>query len=120
MRQKIYQHQANRQQAYFDLKTDPGGITDIEFIAQYLILRYCADNVALLRWSDNVRIFTMLAEYAVMPTEEAEKLIQIYTEMRDTLHHLSLQALPSKVLVSQFEQQRKKVLLSWQKWFYAS
>lgn len=120
MRQKMYQHQANRQQAYFDLKTDPGGITDIEFIAQYLVLRYCADNVALLRWSDNVRIFTMLAEYAVMPTEEAEKLIQIYTEMRDTLHHLSLQALPSKVLVSQFEQQRKKVLLSWQKWFYAS
>ncbi|MFS1562462.1 MAG: hypothetical protein ACL7AX_01405 [Candidatus Arsenophonus phytopathogenicus] len=44
----------------------------------------------------------------------------IYTEMRDTLHHLSLQALPSKVLVSQFEQQRKKVLPSWQKWFYAS
>ncbi|WP_181994485.1 hypothetical protein [Arsenophonus endosymbiont of Bemisia tabaci] len=33
---------------------------------------------------------------------------------------MSLQALPSKVLVSQFEQQRKKVLLSWQKWFYAS
>lgn len=62
----------------------------------------------------------MLAEYAVMPTEDAEKLIQIYTEMRDTLHHLSLQALHSKVLVSQFEQQRKKVLLSWQKWFYAS
>lgn len=55
-----------------------------------------------------------------MPTEEAEQLIHIYTEMRDTLHHLSLQALPSKVLVSQFEQQRKKVLLSWQKWFYAS
>ncbi|HGJ5867214.1 bifunctional [glutamate--ammonia ligase]-adenylyl-L-tyrosine phosphorylase/[glutamate--ammonia-ligase] adenylyltransferase [Arsenophonus nasoniae] len=120
MRKKMYQHQANRQQAYFDLKTDPGGITDIEFIAQYLVLRYCADNVALLRWSDNVRIFTLLAEYAVMSSEEAEQLIKIYTEMRDTLHHLSLQALPSKVLASQFEQQREKVLLSWQKWFYAS
>lgn len=120
MRQKMYQHQANRQQAYFDLKTDPGGITDIEFIAQYLVLRYCADNVALLRWSDNVRIFTLLAEYAVMSNEEAEQLIKIYTEMRDTLHHLSLQALPSKVLVSQFKQQREKVLLIWQKWFYAN
>ncbi|WGO83982.1 bifunctional [glutamate--ammonia ligase]-adenylyl-L-tyrosine phosphorylase/[glutamate--ammonia-ligase] adenylyltransferase [Arsenophonus apicola] len=120
MRQKMYQYQANRQQAYFDLKTDPGGITDIEFIAQYLVLRYCADNVALLRWSDNVRIFTLLAEYAVMSNEEAEQLIKIYTEMRDTLHHLSLQALPSKVLVCQFEQQREKVLHSWQKWFYAN
>lgn len=120
MRQKMYQHQANRQQAYFDLKIDPGGITDIEFIAQYLVLRYCANHVALLDWSDNVRIFTLLAEYAVMSNEEAEQLIKIYTEMRDTLHHLSLQALPSKVLASQFEQQRKKVLLSWQKWFYAN
>lgn len=116
----MYQHQANRQPGYFDLKTDPGGITDIEFIAQYLVLRYCPDNVALLRWPDNVGSFTLLAEYAVMSSEEADQLIQIYTEMRDTLHHLSLQALPSKVLVSQFEQQRKKVLLSWQKWCYAS
>lgn len=52
----MYQHQVNRCQAYFDLKTDPGGIADIEFIAQYLVLRYCADNIALSLCSDNVRI----------------------------------------------------------------
>lgn len=70
----MYQYQVNRCQAYFDLKTDPGGITDIEFIVQYLVLRYCADNIALSFWSDNVRIFTLLAEYALMSAEETQQL----------------------------------------------
>ena len=45
----------------FDIKTDEGGITDIEFIAQYLVLRYAPGEPRLTRWSDNVRIFELMA-----------------------------------------------------------
>ncbi|MEW7000336.1 hypothetical protein M5585_06620 [Serratia ureilytica] len=64
-------HLGNKQRDLFDIKTDEGGITDIEFIAQYLVLRYAPGEPRLTRWSDNVRIFELMANYDIMPEEEA-------------------------------------------------
>ncbi|WP_163367235.1 hypothetical protein, partial [Escherichia coli] len=52
MRQKMVQHLAPTQSNTFDLKASSGGITDIEFIAQYLVLRFSHQYPALTRWSD--------------------------------------------------------------------
>lgn len=56
MREKMRNHLGSKQRDIFDIKADAGGITDIEFIAQYLVLRYAASEPRLTRWSDNVRI----------------------------------------------------------------
>ena len=116
MRVKMHQHLGSHQANEFDLKADPGGITDIEFIAQYLVLRFASQNKALTRWSDNVRIFELMAQYDFMSEEEANALTQAYVTMRNELHHLALQSLPSRVDISQFAEQREQVLASWQKW----
>ncbi|MEY0764930.1 MULTISPECIES: bifunctional [glutamate--ammonia ligase]-adenylyl-L-tyrosine phosphorylase/[glutamate--ammonia-ligase] adenylyltransferase [Providencia] len=116
MRLKMHQHLGSHQANEFDLKADPGGITDIEFIAQYLVLRFAAENNVLTRWSDNVRIFELMAQYGFMPEDEANALTQAYVTMRNELHHLALQSLPSRVETNQFTQQREQVLASWQKW----
>ena len=50
----------------FNIKTDRGGITDIEFIAQYLMLANAPTNPILTKWSDNVRIFDSMAEYHII------------------------------------------------------
>ncbi|HGN2570379.1 TPA: bifunctional [glutamate--ammonia ligase]-adenylyl-L-tyrosine phosphorylase/[glutamate--ammonia-ligase] adenylyltransferase [Providencia rettgeri] len=116
MRLKMHQHLGSHQANEFDLKADPGGITDIEFIAQYLVLRFATKNNVLTRWSDNVRIFELMAQYGFMPEDEANALTQAYVTMRNELHHLALQSLPSRVEMTQFTQQREQVLASWQKW----
>ncbi len=116
MRLKMHQHLGSHQDDEFDLKADPGGITDIEFIAQYLVLRFASQNAALTRWSDNVRIFELMTQYNIMSEDEAAALTYAYVTMRNELHHLALQSLPSRVNISQFAEERQQVLVSWQKW----
>ena len=47
--------------AGFDLKRDPGGIVDIEFVVQYLVLAHASGHDALSQWSDVVRLLEALA-----------------------------------------------------------
>ncbi len=63
-----------------------------------------------------MRIFELMAQYGFMPEDEANALTLAYVTMRNELHHLALQSLPSRVEISQFSQQREQVLASWQKW----
>ncbi|KAA9002505.1 bifunctional [glutamate--ammonia ligase]-adenylyl-L-tyrosine phosphorylase/[glutamate--ammonia-ligase] adenylyltransferase [Affinibrenneria salicis] len=116
MRVKMRQHLANKDPALFDLKTDEGGITDIEFIAQYLVLRYAAQEAKLTRWSDNVRILELMAQYGVMEEQEAQALKLAYITLRDELHHLALQERSAKVGREHFRAEREQVRLSWKKW----
>ncbi|QNQ21954.1 bifunctional [glutamate--ammonia ligase]-adenylyl-L-tyrosine phosphorylase/[glutamate--ammonia-ligase] adenylyltransferase [Kosakonia sp. SMBL-WEM22] len=116
MREKMRAHLGNKQKDRFDLKTDEGGITDIEFIAQYLVLRYAHDKPKLTRWSDNVRILEGLAQNGIMEEQEALVLTHAYTTLRDELHHLALQELPGNVPLSCFVAERELIKTSWVKW----
>lgn len=116
MREKMRQHLANKDPALFDLKTDAGGITDIEFIVQYLVLRYAAQAPGLTRWSDNVRILELMAQYGVMEEREAEALKLAYITLRDELHHLALQEQSGRVGSERFAPERRQVRTSWERW----
>ncbi|MGL4269258.1 MAG: bifunctional [glutamate--ammonia ligase]-adenylyl-L-tyrosine phosphorylase/[glutamate--ammonia-ligase] adenylyltransferase [Plesiomonas sp.] len=115
MRQKMQAHHTHND-AGFDLKADAGGITDIEFIAQYLVLRFAAQQPAITQWSDNVRIFELLPRYALMSPEEAQQLTDCYCRLRDENHRLALQQRPGKVSHEQFVAERQRVIHSWQHW----
>ncbi|MGC2866224.1 bifunctional [glutamate--ammonia ligase]-adenylyl-L-tyrosine phosphorylase/[glutamate--ammonia-ligase] adenylyltransferase [Proteus vulgaris] len=116
MRKKMVQHLAPTQADKFDLKTSSGGITDIEFIAQYLVLRFSHQYPGLTRWSDNVRIFELMAKHQVMDEDEALALTHAYVTLRNELHHLALQALPAIVDNHCFIAERECVLKSKLKW----
>ncbi|HFZ8995681.1 TPA: bifunctional [glutamate--ammonia ligase]-adenylyl-L-tyrosine phosphorylase/[glutamate--ammonia-ligase] adenylyltransferase [Citrobacter freundii] len=116
MREKMRAHLGNKHRDRFDIKADEGGITDIEFITQYLVLRYAHEKPKLTRWSDNVRILELLAQNGIMEEEEAMALTRAYTTLRDELHHLALQELPGHVGQQAFRQERALVQASWQKW----
>ncbi|ENL8727234.1 bifunctional [glutamate--ammonia ligase]-adenylyl-L-tyrosine phosphorylase/[glutamate--ammonia-ligase] adenylyltransferase [Citrobacter amalonaticus] len=116
MREKMRAHLGNKHRDRFDIKADEGGITDIEFITQYLVLRYAHDKPKLTRWSDNVRILELLAQNDIMDEQEAMALTHAYTTLRDELHHLALQELPGHVAQTCFEAERTLVRASWQKW----
>ncbi|MEG3133357.1 bifunctional [glutamate--ammonia ligase]-adenylyl-L-tyrosine phosphorylase/[glutamate--ammonia-ligase] adenylyltransferase [Rouxiella sp. T17] len=116
MREKMVAHLATKKGDVFDLKADPGGITDIEFIAQYLVLRYASEEPELTRWSDNVRIFELMAKYQIVPPEEAEQLTHAYVTLRDEIHHLALQEHNGKIAVDMFVAEREQVRASWLRW----
>jgi glutamate-ammonia-ligase adenylyltransferase len=116
MREKMRTHLSNKHKGRWDIKADEGGITDIEFIAQYLVLRYATQQPALTRWSDNVRIFELMAKHHIMQEDEALALTQAYVALRDALHHLALQELPGHVEPEAFEVERQTVKESWQRW----
>ncbi|GIU05982.1 MULTISPECIES: bifunctional [glutamate--ammonia ligase]-adenylyl-L-tyrosine phosphorylase/[glutamate--ammonia-ligase] adenylyltransferase [unclassified Shewanella] len=91
MRLKMRDHLLKVEENMFDLKQSRGGIADIEFIAQYLVLANANEHKALSFWSDNVRIFAELAELELLPLDSAQALTQAYCHLRDESHRLVLQ-----------------------------
>ena len=116
MREKMRAHLGGKQRDRFDIKADEGGITDIEFITQYLVLRFAHEAPKLTRWSDNVRILELLAQNDIMDDDEARALTHAYVTLRDELHDLALQELPGNVDQQAFVQERERVRESWRKW----
>lgn len=116
MRIKMRDHLGGKKADRFMLKQDPGGITDVEFLAQYLVLRYSHEKPKLTRWSDNVRIFESMIAQGVMDEEQAMSITHAYTEMRDQIHHRNLLNLDADVALDKFVVERELVSKIWQQW----
>ncbi|TNH25660.1 bifunctional [glutamate--ammonia ligase]-adenylyl-L-tyrosine phosphorylase/[glutamate--ammonia-ligase] adenylyltransferase [Testudinibacter sp. TR-2022] len=113
MRLKMYEHLAETQTDLFNIKTDPGGITDIEFIAQYLVLANTPNHPELSHWSDNVRIFDSMAQVGVLSAEQTKQLKRCYVDLRNEIHHLNLIGKKSIVSAEQFSVERAFVREIW-------
>ena len=109
MRQKMRDHLLKAPADMFDLKQSRGGITDIEFIAQYLVLANAHAYPELCVWSDNVRIFEVLADLELLPTMTAQLLTQVYCELRDDNHRLTLAGKPGLLPLVEVAQQTQQV-----------
>ncbi|QIR13659.1 bifunctional [glutamate--ammonia ligase]-adenylyl-L-tyrosine phosphorylase/[glutamate--ammonia-ligase] adenylyltransferase [Shewanella aestuarii] len=97
MRIKMRDHLLKVGEGIFDLKQSAGGIADIEFIAQFMVLAYANEHQELTIWSDNVRIFEVLADLEILPVMEAQHLTQTYCWLRDQNHELTLQQLSGQL-----------------------
>jgi glutamate-ammonia-ligase adenylyltransferase len=101
----------------FDLKQDRGGIIDIEFMVQYAVLAWSHDHPLLLRWPDNIRLLEELAAAQLLPSADAEQLIETYKVLRCATHRLALQAQDSKVSGELFRPERAFVTSLWKSLF---
>ena len=54
------------QDGQFDLKQDPGGIADIEFLTQYWALRWARDYPPIVEYSDTIRQLESLGSAALI------------------------------------------------------
>ncbi|UJS25452.1 bifunctional [glutamate--ammonia ligase]-adenylyl-L-tyrosine phosphorylase/[glutamate--ammonia-ligase] adenylyltransferase [Thiothrix winogradskyi] len=113
MRQKMWDSMASKDARVFNLKKDPGGVTDIEFIVQFLILAHAHEYPELVRWSDNIRQLDSLQVAGVLPTDTAEALADAYRTLRDRIHELSLQEQEAVVDAGQFMREREVVRAAW-------
>lgn len=104
----------------FDLKQGAGGIGDIEFIVQYLVLANAASSQAVIHYPDNIRQLATLAACGCLAEGDAQRLQDIYRTYRLCLHHLRLDAKDALVAGSEFAAERRDVGRMWQRVFGAS
>ncbi len=91
MRIKMQSHLVRTSDDEFDLKQSPGGMIDIEFLAQYLVLAYAEQYPEeLTKWSDNVRIFDSCVECGILLPQTASALKQAYINIRNEAHKCRL------------------------------
>ena len=75
----------------FDLKQDPGGMIDIEFIVQYLVLQHASTYPQLTTNIGNITLLKMFGELGLIPAELAAKVGDAYRQLRKLQHQLRLQ-----------------------------
>ena len=97
----------------FDLKQGSGGIADIEFMVQYLVLRWAQECPALLRWTDNIRFLATLGENRLLPSEVAERLSDSYRALRAAHHRNVLGELPGLIPQDHLREARQLVKTQW-------
>ncbi|HEU4843990.1 MAG TPA: bifunctional [glutamate--ammonia ligase]-adenylyl-L-tyrosine phosphorylase/[glutamate--ammonia-ligase] adenylyltransferase [Burkholderiaceae bacterium] len=90
MRQKMAGAKANRSEL-FDLKQDPGGMIDIEFIVQFLVLQYAADYPALTGNIGNIALLKLCGELGLIDATLAGHVGDAYRTLRKLQHQLRLQ-----------------------------
>jgi len=73
-----------------DLKRSTGGIVDIEFMVQYLVLAHAHAHPALAVYPDNVRILESAAKSGVLPVATARALTDAYLALRAESHRRAL------------------------------
>ncbi|MGC8120912.1 bifunctional [glutamate--ammonia ligase]-adenylyl-L-tyrosine phosphorylase/[glutamate--ammonia-ligase] adenylyltransferase [Marinobacter sp. VGCF2001] len=104
-----------RKSEVFHIKHDPGGIVDVEFMVQYLMLAWSAEHPELTQWSDNIRQMEELGRAGVMAVEDAERLREVFITLRSTIHRRALQNLNSQVEAEAFSEERSYIQQMWQK-----
>jgi glutamate-ammonia-ligase adenylyltransferase len=114
MRRKMRDNREPTPKGLFHLKSDVGGITDIEFLVQYLLLRHAGEHPEILEYTDNIRQLDSLRRAGLIAETVAEELTGAYRSLRDAGHRQALKGHRSLVEESEFQAERKTVIRHWQ------
>ena len=117
MRERMRRELLKPQPGRFDLKHSAGGIVDIEFLVQYLVLLKSHRHPQLLEWTDNVRLIQTLLEAGVINEISAHRLKHAYLIYRAMAHRLGLQQQPATVPLKRVERLQQAVVRIWSAFF---
>ncbi|MDP7041732.1 MAG: bifunctional [glutamate--ammonia ligase]-adenylyl-L-tyrosine phosphorylase/[glutamate--ammonia-ligase] adenylyltransferase, partial [Gammaproteobacteria bacterium] len=101
----------------FDIKQGKGGVIDIEFLVQYLVLLHAPGIPALIEYSDNIRQLDALRDAAILGGGDSGALVDAYRAYRVRMHLLSLAGEARLAAVNEFEEERALVRRLWETHF---
>ena len=90
MRRRMLDNHASKGEEFFDLKQDPGGIIDVEFIVQYLVLGYAHAHPKLCGNVGNIALLRIAAELGLIDEALAVPVRNAYREYRRMQHAIRL------------------------------
>ncbi len=99
----------------FDLKQGEGGIGDVEFLVQYLVLAHAAGHPAVIHYPDNIRQLGTLGAAGCLPLADVRMLQDVYRAYRTRLHRLLLDEQPPRVAEAEFRDERAAVGALWRR-----
>jgi glutamate-ammonia-ligase adenylyltransferase len=106
MRKKMRDAHPNRT-TLFDLKHDAGGMIDIEFIVQYLVLRHAAQYPELTADIGNIALLKLCGALGLIDSALAQEVADAYRTFRKLQHKIRLQG-QERARV-EFEQVKKEI-----------
>ncbi|MCR4305121.1 MAG: DUF294 nucleotidyltransferase-like domain-containing protein, partial [Gallionella sp.] len=89
MRKKMLEGHPN-DSGLFDIKHDGGGMVDIEFMVQYLVLAYAHQHPQLAANTGNLALLKLAGELGLISAEIAEQNCKLYRTLRQTQHRMRL------------------------------
>ncbi len=89
MRQKMHDGHVNKS-PLFDIKHDSGGMVDIEFMVQFLVLAHAAAHPELTANSGNLALLETAARLQLINGESSEKVRELYRALRRQQHQMRL------------------------------
>ena len=98
----------------FDVKQSPGGMIDVEFVMQYLVLSQAAQHPELIDNAGNIALLERAEVLGLLPPGIGHAAASAYREMRRVQHRARLNEEPTHVLMPELQEQRDAVLALWQ------
>ena len=90
MRKKMRIHLDKSTSDNTDIKQGQGGLVDIEFLVQFLVLSKSSKHSELCQYSDNLSLLKELRRCDVISSGQQEQLTDSYCTLRDFGHHATL------------------------------
>ncbi len=89
MRQKMRDGHPN-DSGLFDIKHDRGGMVDIEFMVQFLVLAYSNKHPQLAAHKGNLALLKRSGEAGLIDPQQVEAVCRIYRKLRELQHKMRL------------------------------
>ncbi|MDR7307191.1 bifunctional [glutamate--ammonia ligase]-adenylyl-L-tyrosine phosphorylase/[glutamate--ammonia-ligase] adenylyltransferase [Rhodoferax saidenbachensis] len=99
--------------AQFDVKHSPGGMVDIEFAVQFLVLSQGCDHPELLDNVGNIALLLRAQACGLLPAPVGENAAQAYRVLRQIQHKARLNEEPTQVDEAAVQQERAAGLALW-------
>lgn len=116
MRQRMRKELDRSNAQHFDLKNGAGGIGDIEFLVQYLVLNEAAAHPDVIFYSDNIRQLDALVAASCLEPDVGAELQECYRRYRLRQHHLVLDGQTPLAGREEFRPEREFVTSIWGQW----
>jgi glutamate-ammonia-ligase adenylyltransferase len=116
MRQKMvdaHGTKGDERERIFDLKHDPGGLVDVEFIIQYLVLGYSHLHPELTGNLGNIALLKIAGGLGLIPANIAEEVRNAYRDYRRMQHALRLNGARPRVAPELVQQRVDAVRELW-------
>jgi glutamate-ammonia-ligase adenylyltransferase len=113
MRNRMRNELSRAKAGEFDMKQDPGGIADIEFLAQYWALWWAQAYPPVAMFADTIRQLESVASADLVPQERIDILTGAYRSYRARLHHRALEGKGAVLPEEEFAVQRAQVIAIW-------
>jgi glutamate-ammonia-ligase adenylyltransferase len=98
----------------FDVKHSAGGMVDVEFAVQYLVLAHAQQHPTLLANVGNIALLHSAEKVGLLPAGVGEKAGSAYRELRRVQHRARLDEQPTQVPQAELENECAAIKTLWQ------